>query len=416
MQKTAEQWLDLIQKRHPTEIDLGLERIKIVADNMGINPGDAKVITVAGTNGKGSTCAILESILLSAGYSCGRYASPHLIKFNERINLSGKQVSDAFLVSAFEEIEKNRNGVSLSYFEFATLAAFWCFQQQRLDVWIIEVGLGGRLDASNIIDADVGVVTSIALDHDDWLGSDLTVIGREKAGIFRKNQFVVCGEAEHNRGVVDFAQQLNCQLALQGTDYGFLSQDNSWSWYGIDNKKKPVSFNQLPVPGLPRVNAATAIQALYFSDLEITKKSIIDGLVSVSLAGRLQVIRIDDVEFILDVAHNPHAAQYIVTELKMQNRVPEVMIIGMLSDKDISGTLTELNKLHCSTVYFVSLDEPRGQSAAQMAEYAPAEIAVTQFESFEEAIQASRKNFKRILICGSFHTVGKSIQYLKGFL
>jgi len=408
-------WLALLESRHPTEIELGLDRIKQVADRMHLQPESAKIITVSGTNGKGSTCAILESIYRSAGYKTGRYASPHLIDFNERIQLDGCDVDDQLLITAFTEIERVRGDISLTYFEFSTLAAFWCFKHYEAVIWIVEVGLGGRLDATNILDADVAIVTSIALDHQDWLGSDLTIIGQEKAGVFRSGAYAVCSETVNNQGVIKVANDINCQLFIKDQQFKFELGTSDWLWQGRDLLQNTISYSQLPIPNLPVVNAAAALQAIVLADLSVTKTAINQGLSNATLPGRLQELTKQGTDYILDVAHNPHAAHYVVQELKRRSIKPDTMIIGMLSDKDVAGTLAELSKLQCSNIYLVTLDVHRGQKAAQMAEYVSKDLPIRQFDSVESAIKQANLQASTVLICGSFVTVGKSLTLLEGY-
>lgn len=408
-------WLALLESRHPTEIELGLDRIRKVADKMNLQPESSRVITVAGTNGKGSTCTLLESMYLSAGYKTGRYASPHLIEFNERIQLSGHDVEDELLITAFSEVEKFRGDISLTYFEFTTLAAFWCFQHHGADVWIVEVGLGGRLDATNILDADVAVVTSIALDHQDWLGADLEIIGREKAGIFRPDAYAVCSEIDNNQGVIQVAEEQGCQIYIREQQYILQINKADWYWQGMDRLQNTLSFDHLHLPTLPLVNAAAAIQAIILADLPVTESAINEGLATATLPGRLQTLTRQGTEYIVDVAHNPHAAKYVVQELKRRSIQPDTMIVGMLADKDVAGTLTELGQLQCTNIYLVSLDVHRGQKASQMAEYITKDLPVSLFDSVEDAIKQASHPESTVLICGSFVTVGKSLLILKGY-
>lgn len=414
---SVEKWLALLEKRHPTAIELGLDRIRKVADHMGIRPGSAKVVTVAGTNGKGSTCAMIDAMLRAQGLSTGRYASPHLLKFHERITLFGEAVSDAFLLTAFAAVEAARGDISLTFFEFTTLAAFWCFQQSDLDVWVVEVGLGGRLDATNLLDADIGVVTGIALDHQDWLGSDLTQIGREKAGIFRLGKPAVIGQIEDCEGVIEIAGLLDCTVYQRGQHYQGLQKGDVWDWagetIGLTGAGQRLQFMDLPVPSLPLVNAATALQAVCLLDPTIRHEALAQALASVSLFGRLQKITWQSCECVLDVAHNPQAARFIVRALEEKAWQPEAIVLSMLADKDVTKTVAALLALRPKVVYVATLAVLRGQNAAQLAALIDSPVPVIQCESIKIALNLARQNHKKLLICGSFYTVSQAINHMQ---
>ena len=417
MHPSVDSWLALLETRHPTSIELGLKRIQKVANLMGIDPGTAQVITVAGTNGKGSTCAMIDALLSTHGLRTGRYASPHLLKFHERISLLGQPVSDALLLEAFSAIESARQDISLTFFEFTTLAAFWCFQQSNLDVWVVEVGLGGRLDATNILDADVGVVTSIALDHQDWLGSDLTQIGREKAGILRKDRPAVMGQIEDCEGVLETALALNCVIFQRGQQYQGSQKGPVWDWagetLGLTGRMQQLAFMDLPVPALPLVNAATAIQAVCLLVPTITQKTISDALSSVSLQGRLQRFEWQAHECIVDVAHNPQAAHFIVSALAAKPWRPEAIVLGMLADKDVRHTVAALMELAPKALYVASLSVPRGQTAAHIAALIDTAVPIIECDSVEKAMNLAGQSHKKLLICGSFYTVAQAINHMQ---
>lgn len=417
MQRTVEDWLSLLEKRHPTEIELGLDRIAAVAKRMGISPGHAHVITVAGTNGKGSTCAIIDALVSKHGYRTGRYASPHLLTFHERISISGVAISDTNLLAAFSAVEAARGDISLTFFEFTTLAAFWCFQQAALDLWIVEVGLGGRLDATNILDADVAVVTGIALDHQDWLGTDLIQIGREKAGIFRPQGLAVLGQITDCEGVIEVSQRLGTQLFRRATDFDVTVNRNQWHWQGrvLDStgNQGSMQFDHLPVPQLPLMNAATAIQATVLLYPEITHEQVSQALSEVSLAGRMQSFTVGDADCLVDVGHNPQAARYIVDVLAARAWRPEALVLGMLSDKDVTKTAEILLEMRPTRVYLATLSVPRGRTAEQLAAMISTDIALVPCDSVVKAIDQARQLHKKLLICGSFYTVANAIHHFQ---
>ncbi|KKK73791.1 hypothetical protein LCGC14_2890280, partial [marine sediment metagenome] len=299
-QHSLSEWLSLLEARHPTEIEFGLDRIGRVAVQLGLShsmPGK-KVITVAGTNGKGSCVAALESILLAAGYRVGSYTSPHFIDYNERICLNGQSVSDQTICAAFERIESVCGDTSLTYFEFGTLAALLIMDQAELDIVVLEVGLGGRLDAVNLIDADIAIVTSLALDHQDWLGDDLNQIAAEKAAISRSGRPLIYGDVTPVPGLLVAAGEIGAQLWLNGRDFS-LSE-----------------VNEASNTSLPQNSVACAVQAVKLLDLRIADTIIEQGLQAVNLLGRFQQIDLEGVRLILDVAHNPQATELLAQRLR----------------------------------------------------------------------------------------------------
>ena len=341
-QQSLSKWLSLLETRHPTEIEFGLDRISRVAKQLGFLPSGGshsglenvpaanvplinltpagKVITVAGTNGKGSCVAAIDSILRAAGYQVGTYTSPHLIDYNERININGQPVNDEAICAAFERIESARGDISLSYFEFGTLAALMILAEAELDVAVLEVGLGGRLDAVNVIDPDISIVTSIALDHQDWLGNDLDVIAAEKAAIGREGRPLIYGDKNPIPGLLAAANKIGARLFLNGRDFSF-------SQFGVINKTQ-----------LPPVSVACSLQAVNLLDSNVSALTIEKGLNQVQLKGRYQQILVDDVNIVLDVAHNPQAAGLLAQRLSSLND-KVIAIVGIMSDKDIPAIL-----------------------------------------------------------------------------
>ncbi|MEQ6968426.1 bifunctional tetrahydrofolate synthase/dihydrofolate synthase [Pectobacterium polaris] len=399
-------WLHYLEHLHAQAIDLGLERVKQVAEHLQLLQPAATIFTVAGTNGKGTTCCTLESILLAAGLRVGVYSSPHLVRYTERVRIQGKELPEAQHTQAFADIEAGRGAVSLTYFEFGTLSALQLFKQANLDVVILEVGLGGRLDATNIVDADVSVVTSIAIDHTDWLGNDRESIGREKAGIFRQGRPAVVGEPDMPGTIADVAAEKGAQLRRRGRDWEYSVQRETWSW-----QDKQRELSRLPLPNVPLANAATALAALHYSSLNVSEDAIRQGLQHAALPGRFQTVQASP-RLILDVAHNPHAAAYLANRLAALPKSGKVRaVVGMLSDKDIAGTLAHLTPL-VDVWYCAPLEGPRGAKAQQIAEH------LTHSQSFSNVVAAWQQAMSEateqdiVIVCGSFHTVAHVMEAL----
>ncbi|MCA6940117.1 bifunctional tetrahydrofolate synthase/dihydrofolate synthase [Pectobacterium polaris] len=399
-------WLHYLEHLHAQAIDLGLERVKQVAEHLQLLQPAATIFTVAGTNGKGTTCCTLESILLAAGLRVGVYSSPHLVRYTERVRIQGKELPEALHTQAFADIEAGRGAVSLTYFEFGTLSALQLFKQANLDVVILEVGLGGRLDATNIVDADVSVVTSIAIDHTDWLGNDRESIGREKAGIFRQGRPAVVGEPDMPGTIADVAAEKGAQLRRRGRDWEYSVQRETWSW-----QDKQRELSRLPLPNVPLANAATALAALHYSSLNVSEEAIRQGLQHAALPGRFQTVQASP-RLILDVAHNPHAAAYLANRLAALPKTGKVRaVVGMLSDKDIAGTLAHLTPL-VDAWYCAPLEGPRGATAQQIAEH------LTHSQSFSDVVAAWQQAMSEateqdiVIVCGSFHTVAHVMEAL----
>ncbi|MEQ9892516.1 bifunctional tetrahydrofolate synthase/dihydrofolate synthase [Pectobacterium aroidearum] len=399
-------WLHYLEHLHAQAIDLGLERVKQVAEHLHLLQPAPTVFTVAGTNGKGTTCCTLESILLAAGLRVGVYSSPHLVRYTERVRIQGKELPEAQHTQAFADIEAGRGAVSLTYFEFGTLSALQLFKQANLDVVILEVGLGGRLDATNIVDADVSVVTSIAIDHTDWLGNDRESIGREKAGIFRQGRPAVVGEPDMPGTIADVAAEKGALLRRRGRDWDYSVQRETWSW-----QDKQRELSRLPLPNVPLANAATALAALHYSSLNVSEDAIRQGLRHASLPGRFQTVQ-ESPRLILDVAHNPHAAAYLANRLSALPTTGKVRaVVGMLSDKDIAGTLAHLTPL-VDEWYCAPLEGPRGATAQQIAGH------LTRSQSFPDVVTAWQQAMSEaaeqdiVIVCGSFHTVAHVMEAL----
>lgn len=396
-------WLDYLLAIHPTEIDMGLERVTQVANRLGaLSLGSTKVITVAGTNGKGSTCRMLEQIMRAAGYRVGVYSSPHIINYNERVRIDDVDAPDSDFISAFETIEAARGDTSLTFFEYATLAGLLLFKQAKLDLVILEVGLGGRLDATNIIDADVSVVTAIDLDHQAYLGDTRELVGREKAGIFRKNRPAIVGDAEMLASVVDVANEKGALLKAVGQAFSYSQTRIGWDFRG-----EHWQFESLPRPQLPLPNAATSLAALEQLWPELSEEAIRSGLASARLSGRMEHI-CEAPLIILDVAHNPHAARYLaqrLDELQAKGRVYGVC--GMLKDKDIEGVMDALAPSIDSWL-LVTLHNERGADAGRLRKALPDGCDAREFEQMQDCWQYLKPKLGAedvVIVFGSFYTV-----------
>ena len=400
-------WLCYLEQLHPSSIELGLERVKSVAERLDLLQPAPYIFTVAGTNGKGTTCRTLEMILLAADKRVGVYSSPHLLHFTERVRINNQESTPSDTVKAFVAIEKARGDVSLTYFEYATLAALYQFKQAQLDVVILEVGLGGRLDATNIVDADIAIITTIGIDHVEYLGNTRESIGREKAGIFKPKSIAVVGEPEIPSSILDVAHAVNCSLFAVNKDWSY-QQIDKLTWQFNSSIKQ---YQNLPIPQVPLANAATAIAALSYSPFSITQKQIDSALEKTSLIGRFQIIQASPT-VIVDVAHNPHAASYLVKQIELlkqqQSTVGKVrFVIGMLKDKDIKSTLSIFN---ADQWYCASLYGERGCNADILKQFLQEENVenIATFDSVNEAYQKAMQEAKEddiIVVCGSFHTV-----------
>ncbi|AHF74419.1 Dihydrofolate synthase / Folylpolyglutamate synthase [Candidatus Sodalis pierantonius str. SOPE] len=393
-------WLHYLERLHAKPIDLGLERVSHVATGLNLLRPAPWVITVGGTNGKGTTCRLLEAILLASGMRVGVYSSPHLLRYTERVRIQGDELPEAAHSEAMAVIETGRGATSLSYFEFGTLAALQLFRQASLDVVILEVGLGGRLDATNIVDADVAVITSIALDHTDWLGPDRASIAREKAGIFRRGRPAIVGESDRPATLDAAAADSGAVLYARDRDWWWHHDGQHWRWW--DGLRE---LTALPLPAIPLENAATAVTSVGRLPFAVPESAVRQGLREASLPGRFQCIGRAPLT-ILDVAHNPHAAGYLARRLAALPRTGKVRaVIGMLADKDIAGTLACLRG-QVDVWYCASLDGPRAASAAQLAAHLDSDA-----QRFEDVLSARHQAIADavpedcVLVFGSFHTV-----------
>jgi dihydrofolate synthase/folylpolyglutamate synthase len=411
--KTLDDWLAHCERLHPKTIELGLDRVSAVARRMGLQ-FTCPVFTVAGTNGKGSTCAMLEAILLQAGWRTGVYTSPHLVHFEERCRIAGEIVKADELAPHFERVEAARENVSLTYFEFTTLAIMGLMADSQLDVAVLEVGLGGRLDAVNIVDADCAVITSIDLDHMEFLGPDRESIGREKAGIMRTGKPAVVSDPVPPQSVVDRAVEIGADLWLLGRDYNFQGDKQQWGWAGRGRRYAGLGYpalrgaNQL-------VNASGVLAALESmrAQLPVTAQAVRNGLAMVELPGRFQIVP-GQPALVLDVAHNPHSVAALAANLDAMGFYPVThAVFGAMADKDLAPMLQKVMPI-VDRWYFTDLPTPRAESAANLeakwrALEKRADARSSTHASPAEAFAAARASANpadRIVVFGSFYTVG----------
>jgi dihydrofolate synthase / folylpolyglutamate synthase len=427
---SLEQWLAHQSRVHPQAIDLGLDRLRLVQERLGWRQPTVPVITVAGTNGKGSVSGYCAAILAAAGYRVGTFTSPHLRDYRERIRIHDSEVGAQELVAAFERIESARGDVGLTFFEYNTLAALLVFEAARLDAWVLEIGMGGRLDAVNVVDPDVSVVVSIGMDHQEYLGNTLEAIAREKAGIFRRGRPAVLGSRDMPAVVADCAHAIGATLKRPGIDYSYGVDGSSWHYRG-----NHWDLPQLPPPALlgdiQYANAATALAALEELDarLLIPVAAVARGLTEIRLVARFQVIAPSAPGapvWILDVAHNPDAARVLAENLRgsrqgeraaAATRGRTLAVCGILADKDAAGIAAELRE--CIDAWWcVPTDSDRGRSGASLAQIVASQVTapVGVADSLGAgcaAASAAAAPGDRIVVFGSFHVVGPALDWLE---
>lgn len=410
--RQLQDWLVYIEQLHPKCIDMGLDRIRRVADKLGVDQLANLVITIAGTNGKGSCVKFLETAFTLKGYQVGAYTSPHLLRFNERIRINNQEVADSQLCQAFQVIEKARDQVHLTFFEFTTLAALWIFKQRKLEVVLLEVGLGGRLDAVNLVAADIAIITSIALDHTDWLGVTREAIAIEKAGIFRRGKIVICGDPNPPAPLVNHAKQLATSFYCRGKDFDAIVEAPQWTW-----TSQLATHSHLPMPSLPLQNVATAIMAIELAKpFLIDQDVIINAIKSASLQGRFQRITAP-YPCLLDVAHNPAAGQLLADNIANYTANKFVAVVGMLADKDIENTLKPLDG-QVREWHLASLNVARGANSIQLKRHLRAFTAAKCYtydcvsQAFNAATRACTQN-ENILVFGSFYTVAEALKIVQ---
>jgi dihydrofolate synthase/folylpolyglutamate synthase len=415
--ETLQDWLAHCERLHPKTIELGLERSRAVADRMGLR-FECPVITVAGTNGKGSTCAMLEAIVQQAGWRSGVYTSPHLVHFEERCRIHGENAKAEELIPHFARVEEARRDVSLSYFEFTTLAIMSLMAASKLDVAILEVGLGGRLDTVNIIDTDCAVITSIDMDHMDYLGPDRESIGREKAGIMRTGKPAIVGDPVPPQSVIDRAVEIGADLWTLGRDFNFSGDKQQWGWAGRGRRYAGLAYpalrgaNQL-------INASGVLAALEAlrDRLPVTAQAVRNGLAMVELPGRFQIVP-GQPTLVLDVAHNPHSVAALAANLDAMGFYPTThAVFGAMSDKDLAPMLKKMGPL-VDRWYFTDLPTPRADTAASLqaqwqAQETRRDVAASTHAGPMEALRAAvaaADPADRIVVFGSFYTVGGVLQ------
>ncbi|MEZ7831450.1 MAG: bifunctional tetrahydrofolate synthase/dihydrofolate synthase [Gammaproteobacteria bacterium] len=419
---SLESWLQYISSVHPREIELGLERSQRVAANLSLGKPAPLVVTVAGTNGKGSCVATMEAILQEAGYKTGCYTSPHIHVFNERIRINATNVTDAPLISAFAAIDEARDGETLSYFEFATLAGLYLLRENNVDVALLEVGLGGRLDAVNIVDADIAVISSIGIDHTDWLGNDIESIAVEKAGIMRPKIPTIFGGEQPPNAIINRAQELGSPLIISGQNFHVEQNvaNTSWRWRGQNREAEPIDWSDLPIPSLMLSNVAASLQALKLLPISIEIEAVVAALAELALAGRFDKRRDlgNGRTVIFDVAHNPDAMRQLAIRLhsyKAENQGAGriAAVLAVMADKDVLGMITALE--YCVDIWYIAqVDEARSMAADEVAQsmknvgIASDQGLILQFDSVESAYRAACDQTEAedaVLVTGSFLTV-----------
>ena len=419
MQRSLADWLDFIERQHPNAIDMGLDRVREVAARMGLKRPAKRVITVGGTNGKGSTVAFVEAIACAHGWKVGSYTSPHLLRYNERVRIDGHDVDDADLVAGFEAVESARGDTPLTYFEYGTLCALWLFARSKLDLAVLEVGLGGRLDAVNIVDADASIITTVDLDHQDWLGEDIEAIGFEKAGIARPFKPLVLGDDDPPASVLRHAYAIGAQAWRIANDFFAESLDaGTWRW-------REVGFSMtLPMPALAAPvqlrNAACAIAALRALGARIDKRTYAEGVANAQVAGRLQRFERDGVEVVVDVGHNPQAARALAAWLRRQPKRRTLAVYAALADKDVAGVVGALAEM-VDGWHLAGLADagPRGQGvddlARRLADTAAAgAVRHADVAAALDAAIAQADADGRVLVFGSFHTAAAALERFAG--
>lgn len=411
--QTLQDWLAHCERLHPKAIELGLDRVREVAQRMGL-AFDCPVITVAGTNGKGSTCALAEAILQQAGWRTGVYTSPHLVDFEERCRIAGETVTADALVPHFERVEQARQGVQLTYFEFTTLAILDLMAASRLDVAILEVGLGGRLDAVNVIDTDCAILTSIDLDHQEFLGGDREAIGREKAGILRVGKPAVVSDPMPPASVIEAAEAIGADLWLHGRDYNFTGDKQQWAWAGRGRRYAGLAYPALRGANqLLNASGVLAALAALRDRIPITAQAVRAGIGLVELPGRFQIVP-GEPTLVLDVAHNPHAVAALAANLDAMGFYPATRaVFGAMADKDLEAILRRMDVM-VDRWHFTDLDTPRAASAQDLQALWKSvtvchDVDASTHANPREALEcalAEANPTDRILVFGSFYTVG----------
>ena len=414
--KTLADWLQWQESLSPHEIDMGLDRIRSVAERLSIRPPAGSVFTIAGTNGKGSTAYFLQRLMAASGRSTAVYSSPHLVRYNERIQINGTAASDSCLVESFEAVESERRDVPLTFFEFGTLAAMVTFSRTQTDVWILEVGLGGRLDAVNIIAPDYSLITTVALDHQEWLGDTVEEIAAEKAGIMRSTAPAFFGDSPAPASVISSAQALDTRLYRLGHDFDYQLDDLTWSWHGKSHMLEGLDLPRV-AEGAQMRNLSLVLAAAEAHDESLLTPAVVNRALQSTLpAGRFQVVQREH-QWVLDVAHNQQAARTLRKRLELLGAAHgTTAVVSLLADKAVGNFIAELAD-QVDRWIVCAVDDPRASRVEDLASQVKkvtgqtALIAAAPEESFAMAEQFSGAG-GRILVCGSFRIVGPALQWL----
>ncbi|MDX2352452.1 bifunctional tetrahydrofolate synthase/dihydrofolate synthase [Stutzerimonas xanthomarina] len=413
-------WLEYLEQLHPVAIDMGLERCREVAARLGLTRPARQVVTVTGTNGKGSTCAFIARMLAGQGKTVGVYSSPHLLRYNERVRVNDADATDEALCEAFEAVEQARGSVSLTYFEMGTLAAFWLFEREALDAVVLEVGLGGRLDAVNLVDADVAVVTNIGLDHAEWLGTTRESVAFEKAGIFRPAKPAVCGDFDPPESLLESASRSAVPLLVRGRDFDLSKEAGRWHWRGKTADGRSLELLDLPMLSLPLDNAALALQAFALLESSWQPEQLVEALQDTRVTGRLDrrtvCWRGVELTIMLDVGHNPHAADYLAGQLLQKSASGRrLAVFGLLADKDLLGVINAL-KTNFDSWAVAPLGTPRSRTADELrSALMERGEAVTICSGIPEALQQQCEQARKgdeIVVFGSFYCVAEALAWL----
>ena len=410
---SLDDWLFYLESVHPANIAMGLERVADVANNIGLLNTPSKIILIGGTNGKGTTARCLESLLLAQGYSVGTYASPHLIRYNERVRINGQELDDQYHVDAFNMLEQGRGRTPLTYFEYGTLGALAIFKRFEVDYVLLEVGLGGRFDATNIVTPYASVITTIDLDHKEYLGDTRELVAYDKAGIFRKDTPAIIGDLSIPHTMIDYGNEISANMTLSGTDFIFKEHDKTFNW---QFEKHNLTLNK---PAIPAQNAATALTVLSVLNLLPNVDVIKNCLANLVVEGRFEQLSTEPLVF-TDVAHNPESAHYLANKLlSYKDKGFKVhALAAMLADKDKAAVLKELTHL-VDDWFLASLSGPRGDSANNLKEALQSVSThdkVQSFESVERALSVilpKQQDNVILIVFGSFFTVADAINYFK---
>lgn len=404
---SLDQWLIYLEQVHPSNIELGLERVAEVYRNLQLDLSQQIIVTVAGTNGKGTTCALIEQAILASNQSVAVFSSPHLLDYRERVRVAGAMLTEKSHCQAFLKVDQARGDISLTYFEFGTLAALQLMANSAADYLLLEVGLGGRLDAINIVDPTIAVITSIDLDHQDWLGDTKELIAIEKAGIFRANIPAVIGEPDPPTTLVDCTMEYQVKPVWQGRDFHYQISGQGFHWQGANSR-----YENLPIPHIPAQNASTALQVIEILGLKFDDRQMAQVFNQTSLPGRRQIIQ-SKPTVILDVAHNPQATNLLALDIKNMQYKRVIAVVAMLADKDIDATLSPMLPV-VSVWYCASLDVPRGApSSTLVSSVLSSGQKVLDYESVELAYQCALEKAEKddlVIVFGSFFTVSNVLK------